>query len=261
VALKLNNNYLVTPNYTLNNLQATVSLVPPPVKACPPSAPLFNGTECVACASNYYYNSTNNLCQPLPNYYPNLNSQGWIVDNTSSLKLLISNTNALKKVKGAIICPSSAPDYNFNTNLCGNCPTGQYWNYNNYTCMACPTNYSVDPNTRTCLLPLVGTYQTNLTAQHLLFNGISIAQYNYIQSQQKLKYPNIQSCPLSAPFFDGYKCIACKNPYPLFSMLHRTCAACPIGTVYSVSSSDCVGVNGGLATSPPNLGKMYSSIF
>lgn len=71
----------------------------------------------------------------------------------------------------------------------------------------------------------------------------------------------MKTCPVATPYFDGFRCIACKAPYPLFSMLHKTCAACPSGTTYHPNSNDCLSTNGGLVASPPNLGKMYSSIF
>ena len=277
VALRLNNNYLVTPTYNISTLQAAVSKVPYPVKACPPSSPLFNGTSCIACAINliydlankkcvacasaYYYNSTYNLCMHMPQYYPNLNNSNWIVNNTTGLKLLLNMTNKRKLLQGAQMCPSSAPNFNLNTNTCGNCPTGQFWNYYNYTCMVCPTGLQVDPNTKTCLKKLIGVYETNLTAPNLLFNGIAKAQYQYLQTQNQFTNPGIKKCPNPTPYFDGFKCIACHAPYPLFSMLHKTCAVCPVGTLYSHSSFDCLTKNGGLVKSPPNLGKMYSSIF
>lgn len=127
--------------------------------------------------------------------------------------------------------------------------------------MVCPSGLQVDPNTRTCLKKLVGVYQTNLNAPNLLFNGISVAQNQYIQTQSQIKYPSLSSCPLSTPFFDGFKCISCKTPYPQFSMVHKTCASCPSGTTYSSTSFACMSAHGGVATSSPNLGKMYSSIF
>lgn len=127
--------------------------------------------------------------------------------------------------------------------------------------MVCPSGLQVDPNTRTCLKKLVGVYQTNLNAPNLLFNGISVAQFQYMQTQNLISYPRIQNCPLSTPFFDGFKCLSCLPPYPLFSMMHKTCASCPLGTSYNQNQQACLSANGGLVTSPPNLGKMYSSIF
>ena len=187
VALKLTNNYLVTTNYNLSNLQTSINKVPYPSKACPSSAPLFNGTtciactnkiydifnkKCVACASGYYYNTTLHMCSLSPQYYPNLNNSLWIVNNTTGLKQLLNMTQQRKLLKGATICPTSTPDFNINTNTCLKCPTGEYWNYFNYTCMACPAGLQVDPNTRTCSKKLIGVYQTNLTAKNLLFNGL-----------------------------------------------------------------------------------------
>ena len=276
VALKLTNNYLVTKAYNLSTLQADVNKVPYPVKACPSSAPLFNGTacivctntiydifnkKCVACASGYYYNSTLHLCKPVPQYYPNLNNSNWIVNNTTGLKKLFNMTNQRKLLPGAKMCPASAPDFNIHTNTCNKCAAGLYWNYYNYTCMACPAGEQVDPNTRTCLKKLIGVYDTNLSSSNLLFNGISKAQYKAINTNLKLTYPGLKNCPVATPYFDGFKCIACKAPYPLFSMLHKTCAACPAGTTYHPGSYECLSTGGGLVASPPNLGKMYSSIF
>ena len=277
VALRLNKNYLTSSTYNITTLQAAVAKVPYPVKACPPSTPLFNGTlciacangliydlfnkKCVSCASSYYFNTTNNLCQPTPLFYPNLHNTNWIVNNSTGLVQLFKMLNKRKLQKGSRPCPNSAPNYDLNTNTCGKCAIGQLWNYNNYTCMVCPSGLQVDPNTKTCLMRIVGAYQTNLSSVNLLFNGISKAQYQYVQSQNFINYPYIKDCPLSAPYFDGFKCIACHAPYPLFSMLHKTCASCPTGTIYHQNTFVCLTPNGGLVTSPPNLGKMYSSIF
>ena len=140
VALKLNGNFLIVTNYNISTLEAAVAKVPYPTKACPSSAPLFNGSTCIACsggliydlyskkcvscASSYYYNSTNKICQPTPQFYPNLNSPNWIVNNSTALKQLITMTNQRKAMKSSQMCPNSAPNYDLNTNTCGNCPTG-----------------------------------------------------------------------------------------------------------------------------------------
>ena len=173
VALKLSGNYLIAKNYNMTTLQASINKVPYPVRACPSSAPLYNGSVCIACtttyydifnkkcascASGYFYNSTTHMCQIIPQYYPNLNSTFWIVKNSTGLKQLINMTNTRKLLKGAKMCPNNTPDFNIHTNTCVNCPKGQYWNYFNYTCMACPTGMLVDPNTKTCAKKLIGVY-------------------------------------------------------------------------------------------------------
>lgn len=80
--------------------------------------------KCASCASTYYFNTTLFQCVPSPQYYPNLNNTGWIVDNATGLQLLLNMTNQRKLIPGAIICPNSAPNYDYNTNTCGVCPAG-----------------------------------------------------------------------------------------------------------------------------------------
>jgi hypothetical protein len=165
-----------------------------------------------------------------------------------------------KKIPGAIVCPSSKPNYDYNTNSCGVCPAGLYWNYNNYTCMACATGLIIDLTSRTCALRLYGVYQTNINSSNLLFNGISPAQYQATYNQNKLTYPNIKDCPPATPYFDGFNCIACNGTLPLFSMYHKLCSICPPTAPYDPATFNCVSSNG-VVQSPPNIGKMYSSIF
>ena len=276
VALKLLNKYLVSPNYNMTTIEVANSKVPFPFKECPSTAPLFNGTSCIvcknklydlvnkvcaSCASGYYYLDKINICVPVPKYYPNLNNTNWIVDNSSGLSQLIAMRNQRKLLNGSIMCPNSAPDFNIKINSCGKCPTGQFWNYQSLTCVSCTNGSSFNAVNRTCSKPLVGRYQTDLAAPNLLFNGYPKAQYQYIQTQNALNYPVITNCPAATPYFDGFNCIGCSAPFPLFSMKHKACASCPVGSTYHPTIYTCVYPTGQLPTSAPNIGKMYSSIF
>jgi hypothetical protein len=276
IALKLSNNYLDSPNYNMSTLQAAVLNVPYPFTECPASAPLFNGSACIVCSSmlydilnkacancvsGYFYNTTAHICSPTPQFYPNLNTSTWIVNNATDLQILKNLTNARKVMAGAQMCPNSTPDYNNNTNTCQSCPAGEYWNYNNYSCMACPPNMTVDYYTRTCAVKTVGVYQTSINSPNLLFGGFPRAQWQSIYDANLAKYPGIKDCPPATPYFDGFGCIACGGNYTLFSLLNQACTLCPTGSSYHPNSNACISNSSGLYQSPPNIAKMYSSIF
>lgn len=49
-----------------------------------------------------------------------------------------------------------------------------------------------------------------------------------------------KACPYEEPFFDGTKCILCKEPTPLFSFDSGKCSACLNGTTFSANVHSCV---------------------
>lgn len=53
---------LVINNATISNLAATINASAMPVQECPATAPLFNGTHCLACPINNYYLLYNGTC-------------------------------------------------------------------------------------------------------------------------------------------------------------------------------------------------------
>jgi hypothetical protein len=44
----------------------------------------------------------------------------------------------------------------------------------------------------------------------------------------------------SAPFWNGFKCIACNDPTPIFNIATRECVACPSGQSFDAISRTCV---------------------
>ena len=266
--------YIQTGTHTLSSLLTINQKAPFPTVTCPSSSPLSNGTVCISC--NIYnlanlscitcppqtvFNSSLHTCQTLPVYYPNLNSTTWIVSNSASLTNLVTLTKQRKAMNGAVQCPLSTPNYNNLTSQCLSCPNNTYWNYDTFICTICSPGMAVNMMTRQCTNLLTGVYQTNLNAPNLLYGGLSQAQLQAQQAKNQSTYPGIQNCPLSTPYFDGFGCISCPGIDPLFSISRQLCTACPSGSTYDTKSKMCLSSTNKLVLSPPNMGKMYSSIF
>ena len=194
-------------------------------------------------------------------YNPDLNSTTWIVSNSPGLQQLINMTRQRKVLPGAQVCPPSIPNYDNLTNKCLGCPPGTFWNYDILICMGCAPGTTVDFLTRQCAALLVGVYQTNLNASGILYGGISLAQIQAQVTKNMARYPGIRNCSKATPYFNDFGCIACPGLYPLFSWTLRSCTFCPSGSTYHLTSKECLSSSNRLINSPPNLGKMYSSIF
>jgi hypothetical protein len=171
---------------------------------------------------------------------------------------LISDRKALKN---AVECPNEQPHFNNNTLDCQVCPDNQSFDYEKGNCVSCGQGEEVDLNTRKCGKRLVGVYQTSLSAKNLLFDGKSKAEYQDDYDNNKKKYPAIQDCPASTPYFDGFACIACPAAHPLFSLDSKLCSNCPEGSSYVEKEYQCRNAAGDLKRSDPTISKMYSSIF
>jgi hypothetical protein len=219
----------------------------------------LSAKACGNCQSGFALNLTTHTCQPIPVYYPNLNNINWIVNNAIGLQLIVNITNQRQAMTYSVMCPNSAPNWNGNNNSCGACPAGLLWNYNTYLCESCPSGTFLNYKARVCSHHLHGVWETSLRAPNLVFNGISLAQYQSIQTQLTIKYPNIAVCPSPTPYFDGFGCISCPSAFPLFSLQHRACTNCPAGSNYNANLNDCFN-NLGIVHANPNIGKMYSSV-
>ena len=196
---------------------------------------------------------------PITQYYPNLNNVNWVVNNAIGLQLILNITAQRKSLTYSAMCPSATPNWNANNNSCGVCPSGQLWNYNTYVCETCPTGTFINYKSRICSHHLYGVWETSLNAPNLIFNGISLAQYQSIQAKAAITYPGIAPCPSGTPYFDGFNCISCPPAFPFFSMQNQACTTCPAGSVYKANLQDCFNTLG-IVHAYPNIGKMYSSV-
>jgi len=126
-------NYIEIANYTIVNLNAQVIASKYPVVYCPSSAPMFNGTNCVACTSGTYYLFLNSSCYT-PQHSTNVTelvSKGqFIVVGNYTIANLTANISS--NPYPTIPCPASAP---LSTSQgCVLCPPGTYYILKNSTC-------------------------------------------------------------------------------------------------------------------------------
>ncbi len=216
---------------------------------------------CINCTQGFYYNNTSHTCAKLPDYYPNLTKTKWIVGSDAGMQSLVKLVDQRVAIQGSVPCPAATPHYNSQTNNCTACPEDKYFQYDTLTCVSCPVGQTVDLNTHRCDTPSVGVYQTSLSSKNLLFEGLPLGQFQDDYNSNKTAYPNIQDCPVTTPYFDGFKCIQCPVGNPLFSLPTRLCSNCPPNSIYVEADKHCTSTSGELKQSDPNMGKMYSSIF
>ena len=120
----------------------------------------------------------------------------------------------------------------------------------------------MDPNTHECKAKLSeGLYQTSLNSPNLLYGGLPRAQHQDNYDSNKTTYPTIQDCPAATPYYDGYQCIKCFDFAPDFNLVTRRCQNCPENSTYNTVLKDCLDSNNDVISSPPNIAKMYSTIF
>ena len=142
-ALNATNKSVPTGQYTLANLQKQINAQVLPHKPCPSATPLYNGSQCVACAPNQYY-----LLETLKCYTPvfssnvaALSASGAVVQiggfNLGSLSASIA-----AQPYPTTPCPAATPF--LIGGKCIGCPPGQYY----------------DLKTRSCYKP---TFASNLT--------------------------------------------------------------------------------------------------
>jgi hypothetical protein len=99
-------------------------------------------------------------------------------------------------------------------------------------------------------------YQSNIYAPNWITGNQTINDIvnQYIARSQQ--YDNITNCPLTAPFYNGFQCISCTDPFPIFDMKALVCTNCPAGQILDTQSKVCVlGV-----PSQPNATNIYTPI-
>lgn len=61
-------------------------------------------------------------------------------------------------------------------------------------------------------------YQSNVYATNWILGNQTINDLVNIYIQRSRDYNSITNCPLETPFFNGYECINCVTPTPIFNM-------------------------------------------
>ena len=93
--------YVEIGNFTLKALNASINKIKLPVKACPSSTPVFNGSNCSSCPNGTYYVLKNFTC------YTALNVSNILELNKTGKYVEIGNFTL--KVLNASISSSKAP--------------------------------------------------------------------------------------------------------------------------------------------------------
>jgi len=192
-ALAASNRYIQVGNHTLINVETAINASVLPVQACPSSAPLYNGTHCVACNSSQYFNLNNNTC-----YNPQLASNTSALNATNRYINLGSYTlaNLILNISSSPYpshsCPSTAPL--FNGSQCIACANGSYYELRTLRC-------------------IVSRFATNVTALNATGRALAYGQYTlaYLQAQINSSTVPITICPAATPFYNGTNCTACPN--------------------------------------------------
>ena len=202
-------NTLSIGQYTILNLFAHRISFQYPIAHCPGSAPMFNGTHCIACNPPAYYLFMNRSCyNPPPCTNVNLLSTLGNYIQVGSGTLSSIQNNITSNPYPCTPCPAATPI--FNGVNCVGCPPGTYYILSNNTCYT-PVTFSnvgalttlnqVNPGV---ILPYQGVTLTTLTNQINAF-----------------PYPK-KYCPTATPLYNGTNCIAC-----------------PTGTYYLLSTATC----------------------
>jgi hypothetical protein len=191
-ALALGHHYVHIQNYTLLNIERMINASKMPLNACPSSAPLFNGSQCIACNSSTYYDLKNLSC-----YTPHLAS------NVTALKMtnrsvsigVYSLTNMAINISSSVYplqpCPSKTPLFNGSQ------------------CIACNSSAYYDLRSLKCIM---ARQVSNVTALNATNKTIALGQYNLTALQMQIKALVVpyKPCPASAPLFNGSQCVACS---------------------------------------------------
>ena len=156
--LAASNRYIEIGNHTLINVEIVINASVLPVQPCPSSAPLYNGTDCVACNSSQYFNLLNNTC-----YTPQLASNTIALSathryvNLGSYNLINLANSIHASPYPSHPCPSSAPL--FNGSACLGCPVHTYYDLKNLRCIN-------------------STYVSNVAALNATGKVVAVGQYN-----------------------------------------------------------------------------------
>jgi hypothetical protein len=84
-------------------------------------------------------------------------------------------------------------------------------------------------------------YQTNInTKKSWILGGITMDDLVKDYINRINLNNNVTNCGNDTPFWNGFKCIACNDPKPIFNMSSSDCTACPTGKVFDLDTRTCV---------------------
>jgi hypothetical protein len=96
-------------------------------------------------------------------------------------------------------------------------------------------------NFRTYLLIGPTPYQTNInTNKSWILGDITMDDLVNDYINRITVNNNVTNCGNDTPFWNGFKCIACNDPKPIFNMSSSDCTACPTGKVFDLNTRTCV---------------------
>jgi hypothetical protein len=103
-----------------------------PVSTCAPEVPLSDGTKCISCPTDKYYNIKDKSCYepPLVTNIEALRKMGKVIEEDSST--LANLQTSISQIVKPKLCPETTPL--FNRAACIACPSGTYYMLSNSTC-------------------------------------------------------------------------------------------------------------------------------
>lgn len=84
-------------------------------------------------------------------------------------------------------------------------------------------------------------FQTNLYANNWILGNLTTNDLVQLYNNRALAYDNITNCPISAPFYDGKRCITCPSDNPIFNIQTMKCIQCSSSENYDNSQKRCLG--------------------
>jgi hypothetical protein len=274
-ALNASNRYVNIGRYTLANMAINISSALVPSQPCPGSAPLFNGSQCIACNSSAYYDLKNLRCivaRQVSNVAV-LQSSGRVV-SVGQYNIPYLQAQIAASPIPYTVCPPATPFYN--GLVCVACPVGTYYlietlscyhpvyssnvnalvasnrvvQANNYTLTALNASIAAQPfPTKPCpaATPFlsggqcvgcpVGQYYDLMT--RLCYKPHKVTNVAYLNASNN--YINVGNYTLTALnasiMSSAYPVAACPNSAPVYN--GTGCMACPPGTYYILSNFTC----------------------
>jgi len=221
--------------------------------SCPGGYYDLNNQSCVSCAN---FNNLTQTCNgavvtpvaPPPAVKPVVPPPvqpppvTFITNTTSPSGLLLPPNQTLASYQASLStygnnlkqCPGSTPY--FDGTSCISCP-GQLFNVSIQTCQTCPSSTQYSNSTYQCLSI---HYYTNLTANNLWISTVVSPTQLLNNMTANAAVSGAQACPPATPFWTGSQCIVCPLSTPYFSFDSNSCINCGGGTVFSLTTHNCV---------------------
>lgn len=95
-------------------------------------------------------------------------------------------------------------------------------------------------------------YQTNIiTDKAWILGGLTMDDVSKDYINRISNNNNVTNCGSNTPFWDGFKCISCSDPTPVFNIATGKCDVCPDGSIYDSATHSCK--EGGPKNYKPNV--------